>query len=318
MQSKHQIIEAVVNISEGQNMVFLDELKNIINDPGHVYLVHRDIGRDANRTVLTIIGKVESVFAATSRLISYCEKHLAIRSQSGEHPRLGIVDVIPFIALENISHKELLERANQKLAEIGEYHRLPILYYGDLDEDNKRSLFHLRKWNLDKDLGQELKANAGPEVPHEKLGASCATVRRLMTAYNINLKTKDLEIAKKIAAELRRLRSDGQNSALDTKDVRYLGWFMAQYDCCQISTNIYDVDAVSLSGLYDYVQKIALLYEVDLNGSELIGLVSRRGISQPKESLESALAKICLGSVVEFERSERILEEVYSHLSWSN
>lgn len=319
MQSKYQIIEAVVNISEGQNQEFINALTAFINNIDNVAVVHVDVGFDANRTVLTLIGEVEAVFEGVEVIINYSTKQLDIDMHHGEHPRQGIVDVIPFIALEGITHEELLFLAKERLEEIGRSHSLPILYYGDLSQSGDIALFHLRKWNMKEDLGTTVYADVGPQVYHPTLGVSCATVRKLMTAYNMNLQSKDLAVAKKIARDLRALRqSKDQSQTLDTTEVRYLAWYMEDYDCCQISTNVYDVEAVSLSALYDHVAEVASRYDVQLQGSELIGLVSRKAIAKEGEALSEALEKLRLDSVRPFDLSSQILEEIISRLTWAN
>lgn len=319
MQSKHQIIEAVVNISEGRDHQIINDLINEINRPGDVMVAHSDIGYDANRTVLTIIGKVLAVFDGVDRLIGFSNTHLDIKKQKGEHPRLGIVDVIPFVALENICHDDLLLLAKSRLEEIGRRYNLPILYYGDLSKSGELALFHLRKWKMEKELGHNIYADAGPHVYHPTLGVSCATVRKLMTAFNINLDTQDLALAKRVARELKELRKDASIAKrLDTRDVRYLAWYMKDYNCCQISTNIYDVSKVSLSALYDHVAQVSAKCDVSVDGSELIGLVARDAICDKHENLEETLGKIRLDSVRPFDPAAQILDYVCDRLIWSD
>jgi len=318
MQSRHQIIEAIVNVSEGRRPSIITDLIKVIDNPGHVKVIHADIGHDVNRTVLTIVGKVNAIFSSLDHLITFAKDRLDITMQEGEHPRLGMIDVIPFVALENIHHEELIEIAKDRLAVIADKHGLPMLYYGDLDVKEGRALFHLRKWEMKKDLGARVFADVGPQEPHDQLGVSCATVRPLMTAYNVNLATRDLSKARKIVSELKRLREDEASLAkLDTRDVRYLAWFMPKFDCCQVSTNIYDVDAVSMSELYDHVRSVAEKHGVSLGGSELIGLAAERAITT-SEDLGDALSKLKLGSVKPFHQDSMILDKVMGQLRWSD
>jgi len=126
MQSKHQIIEAIVNVSEGRRPSIIENIIKSIDSYGHLKVVHADIGYDVNRTVLTIIGKVDPVFSAIDKLISIAKSQLDITIQHGEHPRLGMIDVIPFVALENIKHEELIVISKEKLGMLAEKHDLPI------------------------------------------------------------------------------------------------------------------------------------------------------------------------------------------------
>lgn len=315
MQKEDQIIEAVINVSEGRRPDIIHDIVHLINRPSAVQVVHTDIGYDVNRTVLTVIGKSELLFEAIDRLVAYAKTRLDISTQEGIHPRLGMIDVIPVVALQHMSHDELIDMSKEKFLNLAEKHDLPILYYGDLDQQEGRALFHLRKWNMDKALGSELMANAGPQRPHPRLGVSCATVRRLMTAFNINLATQDMELTRQIVSDLKVLRRDESSLAkLDTKDVRYLAWYMPKFKCCQVSTNIYDVEAVTMTALYDHVATIAEKYDVTLAGSELIGLAAEKAITS-SGSIDEAIARLGLDSVKPFDPDTMILDRILDKLS---
>ena len=174
------------------------------------------------------------------------------------------------------------------------------------------------RWDIYDDLGHRVMADIGPQQAHPTLGVSCTTVRPVMTAYNINLNTKDLMLARQIVDDLKRVRTDRSSmDKLDTRDVRYLAWFMPEFDCCQVSTNIYNVAAVSMSALYDHVSFISATHGVSLAGSELIGLATKSAITTT-ETLEEAFDKLRLDSVKPFDPETMILDRVLDRIKWSD
>jgi len=137
-----------------------------------------------------------------------------------------------------------------------------------------------------------------------------------MLAYNINLDTNDLMIAKKIAHDLIALRESlTQRSSLDIRDVKFLGWSTPEYGCCQISTNIYDIEKVTMTELYQLVSEIAAIYDIAVTGSELIGLSPMNGITRDTSKLTEAAEMLGLDSVRAFDINTHVLEHRLSRLS---
>jgi len=303
-------IECVINISEGRDISRLDQIVSIIHSSDDTILLHKDIGYDANRTVLTILGEVESVLSSIDKLIEYALLTFDIKKHEGSHPRVGILDVIPFIPVRNITKSQLIERISEYCTRIGKNYRLPILYYGALSHKAKQKTLHqLRKQSLEKTLGLNVISDCGPQAPHPKLGASCVTVRDFMVAYNINLHTSDLKLSKQLAKRLLYIRkNNGNETELDISSVKFLAWYIPAYNCCQISTNIYDISAVSMYELYVFVRAEAHKIGLNVDGSELIGMAPLRAITKEESEVNNALQTIRLDSVRPFNKDLQILD----------
>ncbi len=305
---KKAIIECVINISEGREELKLTRIVDIFQTAENVTLVHQDIGYDANRTVFTLLGEVEAIFFVLEQLINYAQTAFDIRKHEGTHPRIGILDVIPFIPIKGITKETLEKRVKSFFEHVGTNHNLPILYYGSLSKrDNQKNLNQLRRKKIDQTLGHSLLADCGPQVPHLSLGASCVTVRDFMLAFNINLNTQTLEAPKKLARHLIDLRST-QEGPLDLTQVKFLAWYVDEYKCCQISTNIYDIGAVTMKELYELVQEEARQFNLEICGSELIGMTLWRGITRDISNKEYALSILRLDSVRPFQEETQVLD----------
>lgn len=305
------LVECVVNVSEGRRDEVIERIQKEL-EVGSTRLLHKDVGVDANRTVFTLAGYLEDVFLSIRRLYEFSIQHLDIGSHEGAHPRVGIVDVIPFVPIRGISMTELIAETKAFAKAIANDFDLPIFYYRRLQEDHPdRSLNFYRKKgiaHLQKRMNEYLKPDLGPSTLHERLGASCVTCREYMVAFNINLKTEDLKIAKEIAKRLIEIRTTKKDPSF--KHVKFLAWHMPEFNCCQISTNVYDIEAIDLWTLFKKVEQVAAQYDVLLNGSELIGLVPLRAVSRNLEKVEEAFKELNFESVVSFKREERILESV--------
>lgn len=302
------LIECVINISEGRDAHKLACLASIINDADNVTLAHKDIGYDANRTVFTLLGETDYMFKVLEEVVAYAKCAFDIKNHQGTHPRIGILDVIPFIPIRNISKEDLEKRVRQFCSKIGLENDLPILYYGSLStKANQKTLHHLRKKSLALTLGKTIVSDCGPQVPHPELGASCVSVRDFMLAYNINLKTQDLTTSKALAKHLIELRRVNQ-SLRDLSQVKFLAWHVEEYGCCQISTNIYDIKAITMLELYDIVEEEAKKYDIELSGSELIGMAPWYGITRDSQDRKEALEKLKLNSVRPFRKEEQVID----------
>lgn len=305
------LVECILNLSEGRDRTKLDAVSEIIVNTPSCIVLHRDIGWDANRTVYTIVGDVHSLFQALRRIFVFALEHWDIRSHVGVHPYVGILDVIPFVPLWGISHQQLSTDVKDFCQAIAHAYDLPIITYGDLSQDPDRmTLAYIRKGgiqHLDHRLqAQELCVDYGPSLAHARLGVSCVTVRPLMIAYNINLDTQDLQLAQMIARQLKDLRK--RNEAL--KGVRFLGWHMERYQCCQISMNNYNIPAISMVDLYHLVQQVAAQHGIDLIGSELIGLAPEYALSHNRLLLAQAVDHLGLNRISDFDPQLRILDVV--------
>lgn len=241
------MLECVVNVSEGRDARLVSRIAASVTDsPVRSLLdIHSDV--DHNRSVFTLVG-VDAPRALTQR----CVELLDISQHSGVHPRLGVVDVVPFVALDGSSRHDALAARDEFVSWAATELHLPVFLYGP-----ERTLPDIRRsaWTT-------LPPDHGPNVPHPTAGAVCVGVRPALIAYNVLLASSDLSLAKGIAA---RIRQPG---------LRTLA-FMAG-GTAQVSMNIVDADNVKVSDAYDAVASEASGAGTHVAKAELVGLLTER------------------------------------------
>ena len=240
----------MVNISEGRDQSLVSRLATAC---GHPLDVHVDA--DHNRSVFTLVGT-----EASRRLSVAAVELLDIHAHHGEHPRLGVIDVVPFIALEGSTHRDALAARNDYAEWIVDELSVPVFFYGP-----ERTLPDIRKhaWS-------SLAPDLGPRTPHDTAGAVCVGVRPPLIAYNVFLDTTDMSVAKHIANEIRR------------PGLRTLAFFVAGR--AQISMNIVDAEKISVFNAFDAVRTASLDHGVATQRCELVGLVTDRHLRMNDES----------------------------------
>lgn len=284
-------------------------------------MVNVDAGYDVNRTVFTIIGIVDDLFSSIKRLISFSKMTFDIKDHVGVHPRIGIVDVIPFVPIHNISTEHLIIKVRSYFKKLAEDCSIPVFYYGQMATVHHHfTLAQLRRKRSQEDLTQDtssLISDEGPKLFHPKLGASCVTVRDFMVAFNINLDVPDLARARDLAKTLRNNRSTKKDmDIIDLSDVRFLAWNIPGFSTNQLSMNLYNVADVDLLSLYKYVENEAASKKIKLKGAELIGITPQSAICKKGENLDMAIKYMGLDSVKPFTKEGHVLEAILPQLVW--
>ncbi|MEZ5055348.1 MAG: glutamate formimidoyltransferase [Chitinophagales bacterium] len=308
------IIECVPNFSEGRNQSIIDAIANAISSIKEVKLLHVDIGEDANRTVYTFAGKSEAVIEAAYQAIKIAQEKIDMRMHQGAHPRMGACDVCPLIPLQNISMHEVkmyATKLGQRLGDLG----IPVyLYEQSATIPYRKRLENIRKGEYEA-IPEKLKnINWKPDFGttnfNEKFGMMALGARNFLIAYNINLKTENLEIAKQIAHNIRAIRKQNNGSYLSNlfQHVKAIGWYMPQYHCTQISTNIVNIDASPIIEVFDAIKQISADFGIDTNGSELIGLIPQRAFKHATLNLDDAIEYLGLNVVKPFDKHKNIIE----------
>jgi glutamate formiminotransferase/formiminotetrahydrofolate cyclodeaminase len=282
-----KIIECVPNISEGQNQQVIDVLIEELEKYPSIKLLHTDKGYAANRTVFTFAGEAEAMLEATFAFIKKATEVIDMRLHKGEHPRIGAVDVCPFIPIANISLTETVVYAHRLAKRVAEELKIPVYCYEDAALIPERSkLEYIRAGEYEK-LAEKLKNPAfkpdfGTAIFNAKTGACIIGARKILVAYNVNLATKSVKIAKDIAAEVRESGKttliDGKKTTVPgtCKSVKAIGWYIKEYDLVQVSLNITDLDTCSVHAAFEEVCRVAEKYGTYVRGSELIGLAPLR------------------------------------------
>lgn len=266
-----RLVQCVPNFSEGRNEDIILEIVDVIKGVSEVKLLDYSMDRDHNRTVVTFIGEpkavVEAAFLATKKAADLINMSL----HKGEHPRMGATDVVPLIPISDVTMDECVEYSKELARRIGEELSIPVyLYEKSASSPSRENLAHIRKGEYEcmasklKEEGWE--PDFGPGELNLKSGVTAVGARMPLVAFNINLGTNDISIAKKIA---KVIRASGGGYTY----CKALGIEIKERDIVQVSMNMVDYTKTSLFRVFDTVEREAKRYGVNVIGSEIIGLV---------------------------------------------
>jgi glutamate formiminotransferase len=264
------IIECIPNISEGRRQDVIDACAAAIRQSG-VHLL--DVKSDAahNRTVFTFAGDPDSVRAAVLALFGAAVPAIDLRHQTGEHPRLGAVDVTPFVPIEGVTMADCVALAKRVGEDVGKQFQLPVYLYEEAaTSPGRRNLEDIRRGEFEglaaKMQQPDWKPDYGPAAPHPSAGAAVIGARMPLIAYNVNLATDRLDVAKKIAAALR-------HSSGGLRFVKAMGVELADRGIVQVSMNLTNYEKTPVFRVFEIVKREAARYGVSVLESEIIGLV---------------------------------------------
>ena len=264
-----RLIECVPNVSEGRNAAALELIVGAVKASPGVELLDWSADADHNRAVLTYVGEPEAVLAATQAMCREAFAVIDMRTHEGAHPRMGAVDVIPFVPLRGVTTEEAVALAKRLGDWIGEQ-GVPVYYYQDAaTRPERQSLPDVRRGEYE-GLAAKLATpagapDAGPVEFNERSGASIVGVRFPLLAFNVNLATSDLSIARRIA-EAVRFSSGGY------RYVRAMGVALEEKGQVQVSTDILQYEKTPIHRVLETVRSEAARYGVPVAGCELIGL----------------------------------------------
>lgn len=324
------LVECVVNISEGKDIHKLEKLANCISSVPKVKLLHQDRGIAANRTVFTFAGEPDKVMEAAFQLFKCSFEILDMSRQKGTHPRLGAIDVCPFIPLQGISIDELKELVKEFAIRVGEEIGTPIYLYEENASSLKRqNLAHLRKGEYESlpEKLEKIPLDYGNPENWKKCGISTIGVRKMLIAYNINLDTNEVSKAKKIAQLVREsgmvvVDSYGDRERIPGrfKSVKALGWYIKDFDKVQVSYNLTDLDKAGILDVFIATKEEALKIDCQVTGSELVGLsplseLSKAGLyfnggipSSEESLIKSANMGLGLSEIEPFIAKNKVIE----------
>lgn len=266
---ENKIVECVPNISEGRNAAVVAECVNAVASVDGVKVLNFTSDYDHNRSVITFIGNPEAVSEAAVRLCKKAAELIDLTKHSGEHPRMGAVDVIPFIPIKNADMTEVTELAKNTGKRICEEAGIPVyLYENAATAPHRRNLADVRRGQFEglceKTKLPEWQPDFG-EGYHKTAGISIVGAREFLIAFNIELETDDVEIAKKIAKTI-RFSSGGYPC------VKALGLMLHETNTAQVSINFTDYKTTSLYTVVEKVREEAKKYGTSVKCTELIGL----------------------------------------------
>lgn len=271
MSTMKQIVQCVPNFSEGRDLAKIEKVVEPFRAKDGVKLLDYQNDEDHNRAVVTVVGAPEPLKEAIIEAMGIAIETIDMRQHQGQHPRMGAIDVVPFIPVKNVSPDEAIEISRSVAAQAADKFNLPIfLYEKSATRPERRNLATVRKGQFegmaDKIQQADWKPDYGPAQIHPSAGVTAMGARMPLVAYNVNLDSPNLEIADRIARQVRHI-SGG---------LRYckgIGIELKDRGIVQVSMNMTDYTKTALYRVFELIRIEARRYGVNIVGSEIIGLV---------------------------------------------
>ena len=269
--TRKALFEAVPNISEGRRPEVVAEIVGAIKSSGGATVLDVSSDPDHNRSVLTLAGDADALLAASLALFEAALGRIDLRTHKGEHPRMGAVDVLPFVPVRGATMADATALARRAGEAAAERFGVPIYLYAEsATSEARRLLPDIRKGEFEgfaeKILRPEWKPDFGPAKVHASAGVTAVGARPFLIAYNINLGTNDLTIAEKIGKAIRA--SSGGYRFVQARGIPLEGRGIVQ-----VSMNLLDFRKTPIFRVFETVRSEAERYGVSIVGSEIVGLV---------------------------------------------
>jgi glutamate formiminotransferase/formiminotetrahydrofolate cyclodeaminase len=339
-----KLVECVPNFSEGRDRKIIDAISDAVRGVADVKLLDVDPGADTNRTVYTLVGTPEGVKEAAFQAAKKAHELIDMSTHSGAHPRMGAMDVCPFVPVSGVSMEECAQIAKDLGKRLGEELEIPVyLYEFAAASPERQSLADIRTGEYEA-LEEKLKdpkwkPDFGPAKFKHKWGASVVGAREFLIAYNVNVNTRDKKLANEIALNIReggRAKKDASGKLVKDekgntvkapgrlKAVRAIGWYIEQYRQAQVSINLINYNTTPLHVVFETAREEAEKLGLIVTGSELVGLVplkpmldagrfylKKQGKSAgvpERELVEIAIRSLGLDQLSEFDPAKKIVE----------
>ena len=276
-----KLVECVPNFSEGRRKEVVEAIVSEAR-ARRVKVLDVESDVDHNRSVLTFVGDPESVKDAAMAVSAKAIELIDLNKHQGQHPRMGAVDVVPFVPVSDVTLEECVQLAKEFAAEYADRFKIPVyLYEAAATRADRRNLADVRKGEFEglrKEIGQnpDKKPDFGPDTIHPTAGATAIGARQILIAYNIDLNTNNLDVAKRIAKQVRG--KDGGLSA-----VKALGFELKDRGIVQVSMNMIDYKASQLFKTFELVRTLAEQNAVQVLESEIVGLVPTEALTDTAE-----------------------------------
>ena len=293
------LLEFVPNFSEGKKRDVVDALVAAMTAVPGVQCLGAELDASHHRSVVTLAGPAAAIAEAAVRGAAAAKQRIDLRTHKGEHKRMGAMDVCPFVPLAGATMQDAIATAKAVGARIGVELELPVFLYAEAAARESRCVlgnFRNKEFEgLMPLIGTdpEFAPDFGPAKLHPTAGAVAVGARKFLIAYNVNLRTKDVQIAKDIAKAVRE--KDG-----GFKKVQAMGFFLDDKQLSQVSMNLLDYEVTSIRTVFDRVAALAKEKGVEVAESELIGLA-------PAAAIDAALAKHI--QLPKFDPKEQVVEE---------
>lgn len=281
MAGMKKIIECVPNFSEGRNSKNIEKIVAPFRGKKGVKLLDYQTDKDHNRMVVTVVGEPDALKTSVIAAMGCAIEVIDMRTHQGQHPRMGAIDVVPFIPIKNVNMEEVITFSKEVAKKAAQKYSLPVyLYEKSASRPERQNLANIRKGQyegmIEKIKQAEWKPDFGPVKIHPAAGVTAIGARMPLVAYNVNLDSSNLEIANEIAKKVRHI-SGG---------LRYckgIGIELKDRGLVQVSMNLTDYTKTALYRAMELIKVEARRYGVNVIGSEIVGLV-------PMEALMDAAA----------------------------
>jgi glutamate formiminotransferase len=275
-----KILQCVPNFSEGRDPSFLKELELVL-EQFPVKVLDLSMDKDHNRADCTFLGAPDAVVACAMAVTSRAVELIDMRQHKGGHPRMGAVDVVPFIPIRGLTMAETVEIARRFGNAFAEKHGIPVFFYEEAcTSEARRNLVDIRRGEYEgmpeKLQDPDWKVDAGPQVLNERSGVTAVGARMPLIAFNVNLETDDLEVAKKIANAVRHIGGG-------LRYVKAMGLSLEDEGVVQVSMNLVNYEKTPIHRAVELIRVEAARYGVSVKECELVGMV-------PIEALEEVVS----------------------------
>lgn len=291
-----KIVECVMNVSEGRDRATLQAVAATVESAPETFLLDTSSDPDHHRTVFSFAGSPAGVREAALRAVQKAVELIHLTDHRGVHPRLGVVDVVPFIPIRRVSMDECVAIAREVGRRIAEELGIPVYLYGESASSPERREISAIRRGRGEGLVREIQSDPnkrpdfGPARLHPTAGATFVGARTVLVAYNVYLNTGDVDVARGIAA---RIRESGGG----LPGLRALGFYIERRGVSQVSMNVTDFRRASLLEIFRRVEEQARQFGAEAASSEIVGLVPQealRGISPADLKLENFTPSLIL------------------------
>jgi glutamate formiminotransferase len=291
------LVECVPNFSEGRKLETIERIAQAIATIETACVLNTHIDPDHNRSVITFVAEPELIVEAAFRAVSTATELIDMRTHTGVHPRLGATDVLPFVPVNDVSLDDCATLAHETGQLIAQKLSIPVFFYERAAlrsdrinlEDVRRGALELLREQIA--LVPERAPDVGPRVVHETAGAIAVGARPFLIAFNVNLKTSDLKIARQIARSV-RARSGG------LPFLKALGFELLTRGLVQVSMNLVNYGVTGMTQAFDSVKREAEKLSVEIAGTEIVGLVPQDALD-PEAEYFSLLEHFHEGMILE-------------------
>lgn len=271
-----KLVECIPNFSEGRNQEIIDGLVATAKSVPGVTLLDYSSDQSHNRSVFTLVGDEESIQEGAFQLVKYASEKIDMTKHTGEHPRMGATDVLPFVPVKDISMEECVQLAKKVAERINKELAIPVFLYEEAaSRPERQNLAKVRKGQLEgmpeKLLEEDWAPDFGERKIHPTAGVTAVGARMPLVAYNVNLDTDNLEIANKIAKIIR-------GSGGGYKYCKAIGVMLEGRNIAQVSMNMVNLEKCSLYRTFETIRFEAKRYGVSIIGSEIVGLAPAKAL----------------------------------------